>query len=146
MNSEDPLVELEELAQPLPVTICVRQARPLDNVHFDAYIMPVADDLTFDVELIDLPPTPMYLRYSGRGRSNPRHDSQERDVRLALESEEVQSALHSIRDGVKAVLEPLGFGAIIQVSNLIIHDVDFTTIACKWYTSRYLKNALRAAD
>lgn len=139
MNSEDPLAELEELTQPLPVTICVRQTRPHDAVHFDAYILPVADDLTYDVELIDLPPTPIYLRYSGRGRSSPHHG-------LSLESEEVQSALHSIREGVKAVLEPLGFGAIIQVSNLIIHDVDFSPRACKWYTSRYLKNALRAAD
>jgi hypothetical protein len=87
-------------------------------VIFDAEILLVSGDPTIDVELVSAEPN---------SYADP-------------ELEKV--VLQSIQEGVLAVLEPRGLGAIVHISALWVHPIDFVAQKYKTYTSRYLEKAL----
>jgi hypothetical protein len=53
-----------------------------------------------------------------------------------------QEATEAIRRGAEQVLGPLGVGAIIRISRIILHPVDFNPRKFEMYTAEQLKSLM----
>jgi len=104
-----------------PITIHVRESQFTGGDHvvvFDADVLLLPHDATIAVTLTGV------------------HPAYDRDP------EGEQLALDCIRDGIMAVLATRNVGALVEVSNLVIHPVDFRPSYFRRYTVRHLEAAL----
>lgn len=58
--------------------------------------------------------------------------------------DEVAMATEAIRQGAEQVLSPLGRGAIIRVTRIVIHPIDFKPRKFMQYTAEQLKRLLKS--
>jgi hypothetical protein len=53
-----------------------------------------------------------------------------------------ERAANSIKRGILAVLRPLGLGATVRISSLVLHPVDFSEKKFERFTAEYLTRAI----